>query len=314
VLIQTTSQIVNVSEWNTDEHSDPFPQGARSKKVVQCPINTPHPFLIPGHRYLFKQSNENFPEQYWAEIIAYRVGCLVGVEVPPAFIAYDNEDGHAALIEWFYDWGGTDVKYVAGGDYMERLIPEFDRRRGQKHNIETVIRFGKAHQNAGLLMDTVEHWAKMLTFDAMIGNTDRHQDNWGVVFTFDDGILCASFSPAFDNGTSLGHEILDRKLQNFRADNQVEAYIKRGTHHLKWSMREQEPVGHVGLVVRFVEEHPETKKAVQSCLGGKIDEIEKMVLPLCEFDVGTALAPERADFIIRLLFARINRLRDALGL
>jgi hypothetical protein len=27
----------------------------------------------------------------------------------------------------------------------------------------------------------LELWVKMFTFDALIGNTDRHQNNWGII-------------------------------------------------------------------------------------------------------------------------------------
>jgi hypothetical protein len=68
-------------------------------------------------------------------------------------------------------------------------------------------------------------WAKALTFDALIGNTDRHQDNWGIIITRQteapNKIKKMRISPVFDNGTSMGHEISPRavfmlKLLNFR--------------------------------------------------------------------------------------------------
>ncbi len=215
MLIQKPSEIIDVTTWASDEFSDPFPQGARDKKAVECLTPAPYSFLRAGHRYLFKQSNENYPAQYWAEVIAYRVGCLIGVQVPPAFVAEDHSNDRlpAALIEWFYQWDEPNVRYVSGGDYIERIVPNFDRKKGTGHNLQAIMRFSQVYETSGILEGSVEHWAKVLTFDAIIGNTDRHQDNWGVLYKNDeDGVLRAEFSPAFDNGTALGHEIVDHKL------------------------------------------------------------------------------------------------------
>lgn len=48
-------------------------------------------------------------------------------------------------------------------------------------------------------------WAQffeLLTFDALIGGTDRHYNNWGILEKADDGTFLR-LAPAFDNGISL---------------------------------------------------------------------------------------------------------------
>ena len=56
-----------------------------------------YPFLIKGHRYLYKKTFDRkgkdgnpptiFYEQFWIEIIAYKLGRFLGIEVPPTFLA-----------------------------------------------------------------------------------------------------------------------------------------------------------------------------------------------------------------------------------
>lgn len=51
----------------------------------------------------FRRSKRSYPDQFWGEVVAYRVGCLLGLQVPPAFAAWNSRTGRcAALIEWFY--------------------------------------------------------------------------------------------------------------------------------------------------------------------------------------------------------------------
>ena len=80
-----------------------------------------------------------------------------------------------------------------------------------------------------------------LLFDALIGNTDRHHENWGIVLIRDDeGTRTiaggASFklclAPSFDHASSLGRDLTDLKRQErlntrYKRGN-AEAYAERG--------------------------------------------------------------------------------------
>ncbi len=69
-------------------------------------------------------------------MLAYRLGSQMTVPLPPAFVAYDcNENQAAALIECFLLPG---ERSTPGGDYCQRHIPDFDRKKGKQHNFETV--------------------------------------------------------------------------------------------------------------------------------------------------------------------------------
>lgn len=139
--IQTTNQPINVTDWRRDEEFAQYPEGARDKTLLYCPEPAPYIFLKAGYRYLFKLSSPRHPEQFWAEIIAYRLGIEMDVDVPPAFVAYDSKTNQSgALIEWFLRPIGllSSEDYIAGGDYCQQYIPDFDRKKGKKHNFETV--------------------------------------------------------------------------------------------------------------------------------------------------------------------------------
>ena len=154
-----------------------------------------------------------FPWQFWCEIIAYRFGRIIGVDVPPAHIGLSTiyEKGvetYAALIEWFYD-ESKDV-YITGEQIMVGLIEDFDTKKGRKHNLKTIRGFFKDDKEA------LNYWARVLTFDTLIGNTDRHQENWGLILKNaklnPKGSGKIYPSPAFDNGTALCYEKLSQNL------------------------------------------------------------------------------------------------------
>lgn len=167
-IFQPTSQPVDVAEWRRDEEYAQYPEGARDKTLVYSPNPRSYDFLKANHRYLFKRSSHRYPEQFWMEILAYRLGTLMGVPVPATFVAYDSKEKQSgALIEWFYldpisqsrmrsaqsiaVAQGIKVQkedpikpdnfedYIPGGDFCQQLIRDFDRRKGAQHNFETVM-------------------------------------------------------------------------------------------------------------------------------------------------------------------------------
>lgn len=244
----------DVSDWVVDSEFGVFPQGARAKEAVFAPSPPPDPVLLSSRRYLFKRSKRSYPDQFWGEVVAYRVGCLLGLEVPPAFIAWNAESGlSATLIEWFYVDGQE--SFVMAGDFLQKIRPDFDRDKGTRHNMKDNALLLRTLTVSKLLhTEWRQWWVDALVFDALIGNTDRHQDNWGLIFQPGGCRL----SPLFDNGTSLGHERFTDRVGEW-SELELDRYIAKGRHHVRWGLDEaQQERGHLALLARALEEWPET--------------------------------------------------------
>ena len=118
--------------------------------------------------------------------------------------------------------------FLEGGDIVVGIDPTFDRKEGEKHNIFIVERiFSSIDQN-----DLFREFLRILIFDTIIGNTDRHQDNWG--FIRNNKTSQVHLAPAFDNSTSLGSELIEEKLAGYLAQNEIKLiqYIKKGKAHI----------------------------------------------------------------------------------
>jgi hypothetical protein len=309
---QEAHQIIDITLWPGGEEIKPYEEGAREKNKITCPSEAPFPFLIPGHHYMFKQSNHRYPTQFWVEIIAYRLGCLMGVRVPPAFVGIDTTRKiGGAVIEWFYNYPGEVVEeYVPGGDLFQKLNPQYERKKGKQHNL---MDFTKVVAERDLVQNWQEEWAKIFCFDALIGNTDRHQDNWGILH-YQAGDC---FSPAFDNGTAMGHEIIDRKIPN--KVNDLEKYVSasKATHHMKWDRHDEKKIKHVDFLKKLIEQFPKTKEHIYHCLNFSTKSFEQEVCEL--LDLSNALSedyvklnPERGNFIIKLIEYRFQKVLEIL--
>ena len=304
----------DIAEWPADDSfGDIYPEGARSKRTVFSLSETPD-CLKPDWRYLFKLSARQYPAQFWVEIIAYHVGLTLGVPVPPAFAAFDSRTGESgALIEWFY--AEDEVSFFPGGDLFQRLIPDFDRQRGTQHNLADAMRAND--RIVGL--DSFLQFAPMLLFDALIGNTDRHQDNWGYIatpFIDADGAVDYrfSFAPWFDNGTSMGHERFLHRVEGWE-DGQYRRYVERGRHHMRLQLSSEERLGHLESMRFIAGEAPRLKELLRD----RLEQVDlAYVRGICEalveldMPVASKLDPQRYEFILRLLTLRRELILDAL--
>ncbi len=189
---------------------------------------------------------------------------MLEIPVPPAFVAYDSDNNVCgALIEWFVDCPGEpEERFVSGGDIMASEIFGFDRKKGKQHNFISIEKYLSALNRKGCrVIDWLGYWCEMLLFDALIGNTDRHQDNWGLLWAQKQP--CVRMAPVFDNGTSLGYEILESKMNHFASPARMQTYIAKGRHHLRWQLNDSKQSQHIELLVQLLNKHPILKQRLQ---------------------------------------------------
>ncbi len=308
------SKPIDVASWTEDEEFARYPQGARAKTACFPPAEPlPPDYIKPGRRYLFKRSRKAFPEQFWAEIAAYHIGGLLEVEVPPAYPAVNSSSGHcAALIEWFYEDERT--RFVMGGDFLQKMLEDFDRKTGNQHNFHYIqVLFRALHQHDAMEPGWRMAWGQTLLFDALCGNTDRHQDNWGVLFDVTNGIVNGRLSPCYDNGTSLGHELWeDHQGRNWNADR-WHKYVMDGAHHMKWTVHSPNREGHISCVRRLAEWLPPLHDLMMSRLSAfDMVALRDTLNRLAEIKMMVPLSPWRANLMYRLVELRRDLLLKVL--
>ena len=190
--------------------------------------------------------------------------------------------------------------------FLTELVENFDREKGTNHNwMSLYSKFNKP--------DVIEHWAKIFTFDTLIGNTDRHQDNWGIITL----LIIRRFSPAFDNGTALGYEIKEERLKSYISNgNKLAKYLSNGRHHMKWSLGEGDLDNFFTFMEKFVMQNPDIKYIISECLDFCREEIEEAILPLCDLidDGRYKLTHTRVEFTINLIMERKRLLEKTLEL
>ena len=122
------------------------------------------------------------------------------------------------------------------------------------------------------------------------------------------------FCPLFDNGTSLGYEILEEKFDSFN----INAYIKRGRHHMKFKLTDDNKdkfLGeqHLEMIKQLYYTYPKiVSSKLKKIFNFKCESFKKELLVMSKIETyeGFELTNDRIDFIVKLLYARINFLRE----
>ncbi len=78
--------------------------------------------------------------------------------------------------------------------------------------ISDIIEVIKENNNIIDVDDTIKNFWKMFIVDSLIGNTDRHNGNWGFIKDNETGEI--TFSPIFDCGSCLNPLLEDTDLEN----------------------------------------------------------------------------------------------------
>ena len=331
LMPQDYNNVICINDWLPDDSAyyqkGYYPEGSRDKAIYFSPANVEGLPLRPKWRYLLKESRGWAPWQFWMEVMAYRIGQVMGVHVPPAYVGLRNEETtgkatYGALIEWFY--GEEDESWVEGARLIKPLIPEFNDKTGSGHNLKTILDhplFTEEEPNADAnRRDWIAYWAKVLTFDTVIGNVDRHPENWGIIIPRKEpsgSSFKAKLTPAFDNGTSMSYEQPEKNFGLFDKEQHVVRYLtrsKKARHHMKWSLEDQDDMHFFDFMKRFVSTYPETREMIMGMLGFTKDDLLSRLEPLVSIEVEerSRLTRRRFDFTLTLIMKRTELLLDAL--
>ena len=175
-------------------------------------------------RYLLKYPRASTGED-WAEKIAAELAGDAGLRLPHASVDLATHRGRTAvLVRDFLEEG---ERLIHGNELLWERDPDYphEMRRVPQHTLASVFDALEARTVEvphGLdlpdgVRTAVDLYSGYLVLDALIGNTDRHHENWGIVAKKGtDGVRMLSVAPTYDHGSSLGRELRDEKRQKIR--------------------------------------------------------------------------------------------------
>lgn len=91
-------------------------------------------------------------------------------------------------------------------------------------------------------------FAGYLMLDALVGNTDRHHENWAIIDFTGDAEDPLHLSPSFDHASSLGRELLDSKIDAYASQlpQSVQKYSSKARSAIYASIDDSKPLSTMG--------------------------------------------------------------------
>lgn len=158
--------VYNISDWNYKEWVQTG--GTREKCFVENPDD--------GKLYFFKESIEKYPSEFWSEIIASKVGKHFGFDLLDYNIGISHNTVGCiceSMIEPFTE------ELLHGVSLLKDANPKFKITRAP------IIIFEEVEKSFRLYPGFINKFIDILIFDSIIGNQDRHSENWAIIRSLD---------------------------------------------------------------------------------------------------------------------------------
>lgn len=172
--------------------------------------------LGSSQRCLFKYARPNTGED-WAEKVAAEVAVVLGI--PHARVELATHAGGAGSLSFSFLEEGDSL--VHGNELLQELEPSYPREanyRASRHTVRAML--GALRRpyvvtpraaNDAELVTTAAWVLGYLLLDALIGNTDRHHENWAVVELAHQVERRVELAPSYDHASSLGRDLSDEE-------------------------------------------------------------------------------------------------------
>ena len=187
-------------------------------------------FRRENERWLFKEPRSNTGE-HWAEKVTAEIGHLLGVSCARVELAeFQGKRGSASLS--FADRSEGKL-LIHGNELLAAAMTGYDKDKIRKQSDHTWANILAALARLKTL-ENVERSAEAdmagyIFLDALIGNVDRHHQNWGcLLHMYSEGKFRFTIAPSFDHASSLGRELLPEEAERRMVEQRVGDYVEKG--------------------------------------------------------------------------------------
>ena len=159
------------------------------------------------------------------------------------------------------------------------------------------------------LTTAYEVFTGYLLLDALIGNTDRHHENWGILQEPDESMARRHLAPTYDHAACLGFNLQDAakaaRLSSNDSGFQVEAYAEKALSALYANQSDSKPLTTIGAFQLAANRHSRATEAWMSSLQrlGE-DRFQAILLEVPQ----QRLSAESSKFALRMLLHNRKRL------
>jgi len=247
---------------------------------------------------IFQSTNFVTPE-IWTEFIAYKIGEYLKLNVPKVILAKNiikpNKVGYGVLIENFIT---ENEELVEAKEFLTH------------HDLHVI----KYILSSNLMVKwTWKNFKKMLIFDSLIGNNDRHDENWGLcvnIFTKE-----FKLAPIYDNASCLTNQLDEQKvLKMLLEPGLIERYVEKSRPpNLYLKPDDLQKYTHYELIQELIKSETDMSDLLNDLLTfDYIDYVDDIMTNIQSLDVPNEykLFDNRKKVILEILKLRRQKLKE----
>ncbi len=274
-------------------------------------VKTWYERISDGEVYLYKEpkrysSTDFVTKEIWTELLAYKIGTYIGLNVPEAIPATDGSN-YGILIKSFLrrgDAGMPAIELAEASDILGALESKLS------HNLQTI----KLLASTPLIDNNMwVNFRKMLIFDCLIGNNDRHDENWGILY----GAAMQKFTlaPIYDNASCLTAGETEDKVEILLNDNlKLEQFVNNSKPpNLYLNSRDSRHYKHFEIMEHLIKTEPDMIDLISDILKQDyLSYTEGVLAKIHQVDVPEIykLSDTRCKVILKILECRRKKLKD----
>ena len=170
------AEYYDISNW----HEKPWFQtgGTRNKMVVENPATHKVYFFKTS----LKKEKKDYKYEFWSEIIASEIGSMYGFDMLRYDVAFTGEE-IGCISESMVTEGVN--KLTEGISYLTGYETKYNPKLKESKKQYTFQFICEALEGFNL-NKYIENIIQIIIFDSIVGNGDRHQENWGVITKYTD--------------------------------------------------------------------------------------------------------------------------------
>lgn len=190
--------------------------------------------------YLFKETKAGTGED-WSELIAFMLARKLGI--PCADYELANRNGHRGVISLRFLPPASEL--IDGTELIVEVAPDYEEKSFFKRSGHTLTRVVEIIVRREIgppigfslgepLRSAVDVFIGYLMLDALVGNGDRHDQNWAAIRLQAEYLGCKPglyLAPTFDHAACLGRELKDQdkinRLTTKDLGQNVESYLDK---------------------------------------------------------------------------------------
>lgn len=266
--------------------------------------------------YIAKSAEKWYPHESVIEFLLNRIGEVLELKMNQIKLSRINGQIRF-LSHYFLD--PRNQKLVHGaeicGEYLQdenfaKEIAEDKKTARELFTIQFIIEAINSVFNTyckGIILELI----KMIVYDSIVGNNDRHFYNWGVIKSVRKNDIQPTFSPIYDSARGLlwnwSDDRVKKQLKNLLSGGKkVENYIQNASPRI--SIEGDSEINHFGLIDYILANYEEYRGTIFDLISL---EKERIVVDLYKTEFKQYFIDERNQLVTYIIQERFKRLRKS---